>query len=322
MAATGRSDCRCAHNLMETIMHMFFGLNDASTRRVALTAALLASALTTAAPAMASCTVPNLGAEVGNWWVNPVGNPTGFEVDYAGDVTGTIPAQITADPMTNAFAGLQLYNGSQVNPTTVNYDAGANLTRLIFSSQGALPNPVPGTWGLYAPDYYGTTYHYGENDGYQCTTPTPLTPVSKHWLYDDGTLQEVPYLHASWDGSFAKGTKGESWAAVYFEAQDHSTGGWQLVDVIQKPGKPVKINLTNGSQAPITIGIAGYELGLTPPNDPDCVKSPQCAANQAALEKLNEVGMPVPGQPNSPFTALKVSKKPIAPGKTITLTLR
>jgi hypothetical protein len=278
----------------------------------------------TAAPAMASCTVPDLGAEVGNWWVLPVGNPSGYEVDFAGNVTGVIPAQVTVDPMTNAFAGLDAWDGlSQVNPTTVTYDATANLTRLIFSSQGQLPNPVPANWGTYAPDYYGNSYHFGENLGWQCSYPTPLTPVSKRWLYADGTSGQVPFLHASWDGSFKKGSKGSSWAAVYIEAADHSTGGWQFVNVMSpKTGRPVKINLFNGSQAPITIGLAGYILGLTPPHDGDCLKSPQCAANQAALEQLNEVAMPVPGQPNSPFTPLKVSKKAIPPGGSMILKLR
>lgn len=294
----------------------------ARSRHAALTVALLASALATAAPALADCNA--LVVEAGNGWVNPyTGTARVFEVDFNGDVTNVIPPQITADPMTNAFAGLDLWdNQTQVNPTTVTYDQSANLTRVVFSSQGVLPNPVPANWGSYAPDYNGS-YHFGENLGWACDGATSLVPAAEYWIYPDGTTQDVPFLEGSWAGSFPKKATKPLWAAVYVEAADHSTGGWQLIGYAPpKNGKPVKIKLTNGSKAPIKIGLAGYELGLSPPRDAECLKSPQCAANQTALEQLNEVAMPVPGQPGSPFIALKVSKKAIMPGRSIVLTLK
>jgi hypothetical protein len=308
---------------METIMHSFFGLAGkslvASSRHAALIAALLASALALAAPAHAQqCN--GCGPELGNGWYSPVPNATGFEFDFAGDQTGVIPQQVQGDTTTNAFAVLG------ASTITVTYDIPAQLTRVIFSGL-ALPDPVPNGWK--GPDHACVvggpgTYHFGLNGGWQAANQNagyfsrlPMSsPVAAYWITNQGP-SSVQTLTASWVGKFSK-KNALRWAAVYTQTTE-CAGMWQMVAYSPPAGgKALEIKLTNGGTAPITIGTTGYELGFSPPNDPACRKSPQCPANQAVLDSLNDEGFPIPGAPGSKFIPVKTPKKVIQPGQSFT----
>ncbi len=300
-------------------MHSFFGTAGksfvASSRHAALTAALVASAVALAAPAHATCNGCG-GPELWNGWFPPVPNATAFELDFVGDQTGVIPPQVANDPTTNAFASLG------ASTITVTYDAMANLTRVTYSGQ-VLPDPVSATWG--GPNHQcngNGTYHFGLNGGWQAQNQNanrfnriPMSsPVAAYWISNQGT-SPVQSLMASWVGKFSK-KKGLLWAAVYTEATDCLTGGWQMVAYSPAAqGKAVKIELTNGGPKPITLGATGYIAGISPPNDPDCQKSPQCLANQEVLEQLNDQYFPIPGASGSKFTPVKVPRKAIQPGQ-------
>jgi len=302
-------------------MNSFFGLAGkslvASSRHAALTAALLASALALAAPAHAECNGCG-GGELWNGWFPPVPNATGFELDFAGDQTGVIPQQIQGDTTTNAFAVLG------ASTLKVGYDSSANLTRVNYSGL-TLADPVPSGWA--GPNHSCVkdgpgTYHFGLNGGWQAQNQNanqfsrlPMSsPVAAYWITSLGT-SPMQSLMASWVGKFSQ-KKGLLWAAVYTQATDCLTGGWQMVGYSPPAlGQAVKIRLTNGGPAPITIGTTGYILGLAPPNDPECQKSPQCPANQAALDQLNDEYFPIPGAPGSQFISVKTPRKLIQPGE-------
>src|ERR1700729_2491464 len=115
--------------------------------------------------------------ELDNCWYLPVGNPTGFEFDYSGNATGTIPAQVANDSFVNPFFGQHTIDNSfNYNQTTVSYDGGANLTRVVLSGD-ALPNPR----STNNPNpYHQGAYHMGLNGGWQNTPPVL---ASVEWLY-------------------------------------------------------------------------------------------------------------------------------------------
>jgi hypothetical protein len=293
-----------------------------------LPAALLCAGLASP-PAHATVAAAQVccGGELWNGWEVPNGNPTAFEIDFTGDQTATIPAQVNT-AMINPFYALFLYNGTPYNPTTVTYDASANLTRIVFSG-GPLPNPVPSP-GWPGPSMVKcgvATYHFGINGGYPVAnasastrSATMITPVSMHWIYPTTTFG-LPVLMANWAGTFKKKDV-STWAAIYTETTPcGGVGGWQLVPYAAQAGTAVKINLTNGGQDAITVGTTGYILGIPTPTDADCKRTPACQANQTALDNLNDESFPIPGEPGSPFTPVKVNKT-LQPGESITLKLQ
>jgi len=256
------------------------------------------------------------GGELWNQFVPPNGNPVGFEVDFSGDLTSTIPAQVTQDMGTNPFYALSLLPGEPAaNPTTVTYDSGAMITRVLFSG-GALPSTLPGNWPI-AP--YNGTFHFGINGGSSVPSIAPLLPIqsaSQHWIYSGGTLQ-LPVLTVAWDGIFKKKTLDDQlWAAVFTETKDLSAGSWQFAPYLpNKHGGPIKFLITNGGTTPVVIGNTGYELGFVPPRNKECRKSPQCKANQKALDSLNDQSFPAPGENGSTFISVKTPKGALAPGE-------
>jgi len=279
-----------------------------------LATALLCAGL--AAPIHANAAAIGGGSsELWNGWQPPYATgATAFEVDFTGNQTATIPAQITNDPMINPFYALFLYNGSPVNPTTITYDAAANLTRVVFSG-GALPNPVPAGWaGPYHEECGAPTYHFGLNGG----SPGSQTPVSMHWIHS-GISTPVSVLMGTWAGTFRKNDTA-LYAALYTETAQCSAGGWQLIPYAERDGVAVKINLTNAGPAAVTVGTTGYETGIATPADAQCLKTPACQANQIALDQLNDEHYPMPGEPGSPLTALTVDKT-LQPGESVVLKL-
>lgn len=73
MAATGRSDCRFALNLMETIMHSYFGLNESGTRQSLVTAARRGALMGAALSALVAAAEPGL-AQGGSALHNGIGH--------------------------------------------------------------------------------------------------------------------------------------------------------------------------------------------------------------------------------------------------------
>lgn len=253
------------------------------------------------------------GGELWNGWEPPAAGATSFEIDFAGDQTATIPTQVTNDPMINPFYALFLYNGSPVGTTTVTYDPVANVTRVIFSG-GALPNPVPAGWP--GPTHVvdgANTYHFGLNGGYG----SGLTPSSMHWIFH-GHVFPTSVLTASWAGTFQVNDT-VKWAGFYTETA--GAGGWQLIPYAAQEGAPVNIRITNGGTMPETVGNTGYELGLPTPTDVQCQNTPACQANKVALDQLSDEHYPIPGEPNSPFTPVKVDRT-LQPGESVVLSLQ
>lgn len=253
--------------------------------------------------------------ELWNHFIDPSGLATGLEVDFQGDQTAVIPAQITNNIIINPFAALQQWNGTPVNPTTVTYDPVADITRVVFSGNGPLPSSVPADWP--GPTRCNT-YHAGLNVGAPVSPLNPFSPApTEHWIYAN-TTRPVPTLTVSWDGTI-KGKTTVKWAAVFVQAKSCAVGGWQLVRYAPNPqGRAVKFSVTNGGEKALRVGVIGFELGLSPPDDAECLETRQCAANQAALDSLNDEGFPPPGQEGSPFTAVKPPHAPLQPGDSFT----
>lgn len=271
--------------------------------------------------ASAAQTVPaGSVAELWNHFIDPSGLATGLEVDFQGDQTTVIPAQITNNVIINPFAALQQWNGTPVNPTTVTYDPVADITRVVFSGNGPLPKAVPANWPGAT---RCNTYHAGINAGAGASTPNLFSPPpTEHWIYANTTTRPVSTLTVSWNGTFKSKTP-VLWAAVFVQAPSCAVGGWQMVRYApDSQGRAVKLSVTNGSEKALRIGIIGYELGLSPPGDAECLASRQCAANQAALDSLNDEGFPPPGQEGSPFTAVKAPHDSLPPGKSFTFRAR
>jgi hypothetical protein len=249
--------------------------------------------------------------EIANCWIAPVGNPTGFEFDYQGDATPTIPAQITADYQVNPFYGQHVATPSfNYNPTTVAFDSVANLTRVIMSGD-ALPNPrTTGPTGNPNPDQNGGSYHTGLNGGWQNASPTTL--VSREWLYPTSSFL-VPAPQVSWNGVFNGKPKKLFWAVIYVGAGEGTSGCWSAVAYQATGNGATAFAITNNTAEPITIDAIGYELAVAGPQGAKCRKSPQCPANQDALDKLNGEFYPIPGDAGSTFTPVKGPKKPLQP---------
>ena len=160
------------------------------------------------------------------------------------------------------------------------------------------------------------TYHTGMNQGWNYAAPPTL--VSRHWIYDHDTL-ELAALGISWDGVFKKRGNPLQWAVIYAETKKRGTGAWHLVAYqAGKKGRPIKFKISNNGTLPAALGIMGYQLGLSGPSDPNCLKTPKCDGNQSALDKLNDEFFPVPGEDGSTFVPVK-TRKTLEPGESFVL---
>jgi hypothetical protein len=254
--------------------------------------------------------------EITNCWMVPVGNPTGVEFDYQGDKTSVIPPQVTADPQVNPWYGQHQATPSfNYNPVTVAFDSGANLTRVILSGD---PLPNPRSTLNTNPDQ-DDSYHPGMNSGWQVVTPGPL--VSREWLYPASSSQ-LPAPQVSWNGVYHGKPKKLLQAVIYVGAGNGTSACWSA-EAYQPPGNgATEFKIANNTDAPIIIDVVGYLLGLAGPQGAECRKSPQCTANQKALDKLNGEFYPVPGDAGSPFTRVKAPKTPLQPGESFVFKAR
>jgi len=249
--------------------------------------------------------------ELENCWVDVVGNPTGFEFDYGGNVTSAIPPQTGTDPTLDPFYAMHLLSSTfNSNPVTVTYDSIANLTR-VTQSGSALPNPPPNN--LQNPNQTGNSYHMGINVGPQSGSSGPL--VSREWLYTNTTFL-LPTLQVSWNGVFSGKAKGLFWAAIYIQPSGSTVGCWSYTGYQTVQGQKTEFEIANHSAAPVVIDMIGYQLGFPVPDNRKCRQSPQCKENQKALDELNGKMFPPPGFEGSTFTTVKPPKKALQPGDT------
>ena len=247
--------------------------------------------------------------EITNCWMVPVGNPTVVEFDYQGDKTSVIPPQVTADPQVNPWFGQHQADSNFVyNPVTVHFDSMANLTRVILSGD---PLPNPRSTLNTNPDQDGS-YHPGLNSGWQVVTPGPL--VSREWLYSATNLP-VPAPQVSWNGVYNGKPKKLVEAVIYVGVGDGTSGCWSAEAYQPARSGTAEFVVANNTDAAITIDAIGYQLGIEGPQGRKCRKSPQCPANQEALDKLNGQFYPIPGDAGSQFTRVKGPKKPLQPGE-------
>jgi hypothetical protein len=253
--------------------------------------------------------------ELDNCWYLPVGNPTGFEFDYSGNATGTIPAQIANDSFVNPFFGQsQIDPNFHYNQTTVAYDSSALLTRVILSGD-ALPN---GRSASNPNPNHAGAYHMGLNGGWVNTQPTL---ASVEWLYPTSSLV-MPSLQVSWAGAFNGKRKNLFWAAVYVQTKEGPSGCWHFTPYLTGHDETNAYTVANRGAAPTTIEAIGYELKFSGPDDPKCRKSPQCPGNEEALDELNDSVFPTPDEQGTKFITVKPPKKPLEPGESFTFKAR
>lgn len=304
-------------------MQTFFGLSDArtslmaSSRRAVLTAAFLASAtiLVLASPARA---IEDGPFDLYMHFAPPCQGAAAIEIDYPGDTIGVIPPPVNGDPNTNPFVVLQSYNGSPYNQITVTYDIALNQTEYVLSG-GVLPDPVPVNWPgpVYVdPNTGNAEYQFG----LEIDPPTEYgtAPISKEWLLSNGQpCAPIQMANPGWAG---KTEKAESflWAAIFSQTKDTTIGTWSLVAYQpSKDGSPVKLSLTNGTDAPISLGVTGYILNIAYPDiKKKCLADPLgCGGLEKDLDMLNATNFPPPGQAGSPFTEVTPPNKPLEPGQ-------
>jgi len=278
----------------------------------------LAAVLACATPALADKNGTGNGCnwELYNGYVLPVGNPTGFEYIFPGDVTGQLPNPLgTGSAGTNAFyANTQINNLATVNSNTANLNNNGDTVYVMSGS--ALDNPVPGDWPVTPIHYVGTTptYHFGvATQG--CATWT--VPLDQYWLYPDGSSVEVPIPVVQWKGAYAKNDLLNT-AVIYTSTQAGAGGWWGVTYAVSKSGT-AKFTITNNTDVPISLGTTGYTLkGPTPPNSIGCQSPQACPGLQAAVDSLNEGVYPAPGEAGSPFTPVKTPKQALQPGQSFT----
>jgi hypothetical protein len=257
--------------------------------------------------------IEDVPPEITNCWIDPVGNPTGFELDYQGNVTTTIPSQVTTDYVVNPWYGQHLATpASNYNPTTVAFDMGANLTRVILSGD-PLPNPrtLP-PMGNPNSAHNMTSYHTGTNVGWGVVSAVTL--VSREWLYPTSSLQ-VQSPQVSWNGVFNGKPKKLFWAVIYVGTGEGTAGCWSAAAYQPSRTGAAAFVVANNTAAAITIDAIGYQLGIEGPQGAKCRQSPQCPANQKALDMLNDEFYPIPGVDGSQFITVKGPKKPLQPGQ-------
>ncbi len=269
------------------------------------------AALALGSPAFSS-TLANGGTqqvapEMCNQWFTSDEAATGFEIDFAGDVTANLPAQVN-ESVTNPF---YWFDPAATNPTTVVYDPVANVTRLIMSSSVPLPATPPNDypWG------YNAGWHTGAIEG---PNSGNLHVVSEHWIYPAGT-DELNILSPSWNGILKKGAK-EAWLLTYMGAVDPKTGaetGGSWCVTPYNPNAPKTLTMTNFTDHPIKVDRIGFIPDLPVPTDRDCLKNAACPANQHVLDTLNWQAFPPPGDPGSQFKVVKTPKM-LAPGQGFT----
>jgi hypothetical protein len=352
MAATGRSDCRFAHNLMETIMQTLPELHEACTsliaysQRTALTAAISATLVPSPPPASLAaarrwCASLSLAAAVvalgaGQASANPVDskngwnplpanvNPTGYEFDFQGDVRYLIPTQLTTDKGVNPFYAQSLYNGASYNSISVNYDSGANLTRVLLSGD-ALPNPVPPDWPGGHHVWNGVdSYHTGLDEVFPGEGDLPPV-VSQHWISPEGNF-EMPALEVEWKAArhLKKRKLPLDYAVIYVEAADGAGGTWTQTPyegTDGAPARPVQFMITNNTDAPISIAVIGYILNVPGPVVPAACEQP-CAGDVAILDSLQDTDYPTPDEPGSKFVLVKGPGGPLQPGQSFVFNAR
>jgi hypothetical protein len=280
-----------------------------------------AAALAFGAPAHAVvCCLPDLE----NGFDPPDGNPNAYELDFLGDVKSLIPDQVTDDPLINPFAALhRMDSTAALNPTTVEYDAGANLTRVILSGH-ALPDPVPA--GFPGPHYRMNgvdTYHTGMNAGDVHNKAVVL--VSRHWNYEDGALRKLDAPTLSWSGDVTRKTKTLRWLATFIRTVDPATrhpqaGAWRLTAYDPASRKPFTI--TNHSAEPLMVDTIGYLPDIEGSTDPECRQSPTCEANKEMLDSLSAEAFPPPHDPGSRFIKAKIPRNVIPPNGSFSFKIR
>jgi hypothetical protein len=153
MAATGRSDCRYAHNLMETIMHMFSGLDELGTRRSVATAARRAALMGAALSALVVATEPGLaqGGSALHSGLGHVAQQGTFQHSPASGVKCRKKGQTFYFPIQTTDApGVLSTTWSVVPPSGVASVAGTNPNPAwvappsgIFWEQAVTPPPTP-----------------------------------------------------------------------------------------------------------------------------------------------------------------------------------
>jgi hypothetical protein len=279
-----------------------------------------AAALALGAPAHASvCCLPDLE----NGFDAPNGSPVAYELDFYGDVTSYIPAQVSDDPFINPFAAMHDQFNKVLNPTVVFYDPTAHLTRVVLSGD-ALPSVVPAN--LQAPHYVINgvdSYHTGMNAGNVYNAAVSL--ASRHWIYGDGSNGELDALSLGWAGNVTKKTKTLVWLATFIRTVDPATGAprsgaWRFTAYDGTTNLPFRI--TNDSEQPVIIDTIGFLPGIAGPADPECRKTPTCAGNQKALDTLAADAYPPPQDPGSRFQLAKTPPGAIPPHGTYSFKIR
>ena len=294
--------------------------NLVTPRPVLLLLASVALAALTAAPARAQPYYADLFNEWDIPSLDPATNsfgPTGMQFVYQGNATGCIPAQITADTLTNPWYANQVWvaGNPHARNDTIRYDAGANQTYVTLSG-GALMVPAPhdtGHGGTFPGPTWGnasgqTSYHVGENQGYEAECPNnPL--INKRWVWKKHHVTQygnIPFVNTTWEGQVTKeNIKLVKAAVIYVETTNPDTGTWHQVEYAPpQDGTAATFLLTNNGAAALTLGPVGIETGLPQPTDPKCLKTPKCKENQANLDTLNNNFYPVPQLPGSPLVAV------------------